>query len=75
MSTREELAALRERLDALEARCAFADDALERLDAVVVAQREAIDALERRLGALAQAIRGQPPQAGGGGADERPPHD
>lgn len=64
-----------QRLTALEIKSAYAEDALDQLNDVVVRQQRQIDALLRALaelrerGAAAEADASTP-----GAADERPPH-
>ena len=62
------------RFEDLEVRLAYQEQALNELNAVVTQQQAAIDALERRCGALRERLRtlGEgPPDAA---TDERPPH-
>jgi SlyX protein len=68
-----ELKALNERVDALEARVAYQDDTIETLNEAITAQWKQIDALTRQLAALndrLQQAEAQTPAP----ANERPPH-
>ncbi len=64
-----------QRIEELEAKLAFQDDALTQLDSALVAQQTRVDQLERRLEALQTklvALESQPPGAPEG--HEPPPH-
>ena len=64
---------LSERVDTLEARLAFQDDAMETLNKTVTEQWAKIDALTRQLVHLNERLREAETQAPGT-ANERPPH-
>lgn len=67
--------ALRERLEALEIKAAYADDLLEELNLAVFRQQQQIELLQEQLRQLRQQLPGD---AGGGAIrslrDELPPH-
>ncbi len=65
---------LQERIDALETRIAYQDDALETLNAVVLKQWQAIDALRRELAELTDRLRDAEAVRPVGPANEPPPH-
>jgi SlyX protein len=72
MTDFRELAA---RVDELEARLAFADDALAVLGAEVARQQKALELLDLRLRALGERIaQGDAPVFRGTAQDEIPPH-
>lgn len=72
MTDAEVLAA---RIDELEARLAFADDALNVLGAEVARQQKALEGLELRLQALGERMaQGDSPVFRGSAQDEIPPH-
>jgi SlyX protein len=64
---------LSDRIDALEARAMFQDDAIETLNKAITEQWRTIDALTRQLAALSERLRETETQAPGA-ADEPPPH-
>ena len=66
----------RERLDDLEARLAFQDDLIERLNDVVARQDREVVALTRRVTALEQRLADldEAVDAGTAGGHEVPPH-
>jgi SlyX protein len=68
-----DLKALTDRVDTLEARLAFQDDAIETLNKTVTDQWVKIDALTRQLVHLNERLREAETQAPGA-ANERPPH-
>jgi SlyX protein len=68
-----DLKALTDRIDTLEARLAFQDDAIETLNKTVTDQWAKIDALTRQLVHLDERLREAETQAPGA-ANERPPH-
>ena len=68
-----ELKSLTERVDVLEARIAYQDDAIETLNETITAQWKQIDALTRQLAALNDRLQEAETQAPGP-ANERPPH-
>ena len=68
-----ELNALRERVDALEARIAYQDDTIETLNATITAQWKQIDTLTRQVAALNDRLQEAEAHAPGP-ANERPPH-
>jgi SlyX protein len=61
------------RLETLETKAAFQEDALQQLSDVLVAQQARIDRLEARLALLAEQLERQADE-GAGLAEERPPH-
>lgn len=65
-----------DRLDDLEARVAFQDDLIERLNEVVARQDREILALTRRVGALEQRLQDldESAVAGAAAGHEIPPH-
>jgi SlyX protein len=68
-----DLAALGDRIDLLETRLTFQDDAIETLNKTVTEQWATIDALTRQLALLNERLReaeSQMPRAG----NEPPPH-
>ena len=64
---------LSDRIDALEARAMFQDDAIETLNKTITEQWRTIDTLTRQLAALSERLRETETQAPGA-ADEPPPH-
>jgi len=68
-----ELKMLGERIDALESRIAYQDDAIETLNQTITAQWRQIDALTRQIAALNERLQEAESQAPGP-ANERPPH-
>jgi SlyX protein len=68
-----EIQRLVERIDALEARVAYQDEAIETLNATITAQWKEIDALNRKLAALSERLQDAEANAPGP-ANERPPH-
>jgi SlyX protein len=68
-----EIQRLVERIDALEARVAYQDEAIETLNATITAQWKEIDALNRQLAALSERLQDAEANAPGP-ANERPPH-
>ncbi|HTB00209.1 MAG TPA: SlyX family protein [Bradyrhizobium sp.] len=64
---------LSDRIDALEARAMFQDDAIETLNKAITEQWRTIEALTRQLAALSERLRETETQAPGA-ADEPPPH-
>jgi SlyX protein len=64
---------LSDRIDAIEARAMFQDDAIETLNKAITEQWRTIDALTRQLAALSERLRETETQAPGA-ADEPPPH-
>jgi SlyX protein len=68
-----DLTTLADRIDTLEARLTFQDDAIETLNKTITEQWAKIDALTRQLVHLNERLQEaetQPP----GAANERPPH-
>ncbi|WP_298953170.1 SlyX family protein [uncultured Methylobacterium sp.] len=63
-----------DRLDALEARIAHQDAAIEDLNRVVTQQWSAIDALTRHVAALRERLREMAERPAGGGEEPPPPH-
>lgn len=63
-----------DRLTALEIKASFAEDTIERLDAIIIRQQDQIDQLVREL----VRLRSQVPEEGSGlqsnPRDELPPH-
>ena len=68
-----EIRTLSERIDTLETRLAYQDDAIETLNQTVTAQWKQIDALTRQLAALSERLD-QAETSAGAPANERPPH-
>jgi SlyX protein len=64
---------LAERIDALETRLTYQDDAIETLNATITAQWKQIDALTRQLAALSERLQEAEANAGGP-SNEPPPH-
>lgn len=62
------------RLTELEVKLSFAEDLLERLDAVVVRQQDRIDALQREVLRLREVLAGWDADAPRSLRDELPPH-
>lgn len=60
------------RVEALETKLAFQEDALQQLSDALVAQQARIDRLEAQVALLAEQLAQAEP--GGLGGDERPPH-
>ena len=65
--------ALSERIDALETRLTYQDDAIETLNQTITAQWKQIDALTRQLTELKERLQDAESNAGGP-VNERPPH-
>jgi SlyX protein len=68
-----DLKTLTDRIDTLESRLAFQDDAIETLNKTVTEQWAKIDALTRQLVALGEQLREAESQMPGA-ANEPPPH-
>jgi SlyX protein len=68
-----DLKMLTDRIDTLESRLAFQDDAIETLNKTVTEQWAKIDALTRQLVALGEQLREAESQMPGA-ANEPPPH-
>jgi SlyX protein len=68
-----DLKTLTERIDTLESRLAFQDDAIETLNKTVTEQWTKIDALTRQLVALGERLQEAESQVTGP-ANEPPPH-
>ncbi|OKO77178.1 SlyX family protein [Bradyrhizobium sp. NAS96.2] len=66
-------ARLSERIDALEVRLTYQDEAIETLNQTITAQWKQIDALTRQLAELRDRLQEAERQAPGPG-NERPPH-
>jgi SlyX protein len=64
---------LSERIDALESRLAYQDQAIEQLNETITAQWKQIDALTRQLTALSERLQEAEANAPAP-ATERPPH-
>jgi SlyX protein len=64
---------LADRIDALETRLTYQDDAIESLNQTITAQWKQIDALTRQLAALREQIAEAEANAPAA-ANERPPH-
>jgi len=64
---------LSDRIDALEARAMFQDEAIETLNKTITEQWLKIDALTRRLAALSERLRETEANAPGA-VNEPPPH-
>ena len=65
---------LSERIDALESRLAYQDQAIEQLNETITAQWKQIDALTRQLSALTERLQEAEANAPAAPANERPPH-
>lgn len=63
-----------ERLTRLEIKASFAEDLLDRLDAVIIGQQDQIDRLMREVQRLQQAARSDGPPAPRSLRDDLPPH-
>ena len=68
-----EIKTLGERIDTLETRLAYQDDAIETLNQTITAQWKQIDALTRRIAELGERLQEAEANAPGA-ANERPPH-
>ena len=68
-----DLTTLADRIDTLETRLAFQDDAIETLNKTITEQWAKIDALTRQLVHLNERLQEAETQAPGA-ANERPPH-
>jgi SlyX protein len=69
----DEINQLRDRIDALEARVAYQDDAIETLNQTITAQWQTIDALTRQVSQLSDRLK----EAEAGAlrpSNEPPPH-
>ncbi|WFU57958.1 SlyX family protein [Bradyrhizobium pachyrhizi] len=66
-------ARLSERIDALEVRLTYQDEAIETLNQTITAQWKQIDALTRQIAELRDRLQEAERQAPGPG-NERPPH-
>jgi SlyX protein len=64
---------LSERIDALESRLAYQDQAIEQLNETITAQWKQIDGLTRQLAALTERLQEAEASAPAPG-NERPPH-
>jgi SlyX protein len=64
---------LGERIDTLESRLTFLDEAIETLNSTITAQWQQIDALTRQLAILGERLREAEARAPGS-ANEPPPH-
>ncbi len=62
-----------ERIDALEIRLTYQDEAIETLNKTITAQWKQIDALTRRIAELSERLKEAEADAPGA-ANERPPH-
>ena len=67
-----EVKALSERIDALEAKAMFQDEAIEALNKTITEQWLKIDALTRQLAALSERL--QEAEARSPAANKQPPH-
>ena len=65
--------ALSERIDALETRLTYQDDAIETLNQTITAQWKQIDALTRQVMELKERLQ-DAESNGPGSVNERPPH-
>ncbi len=65
--------ALSERIDALETRLTYQDDAIETLNQTITAQWKQIDALTRQVAELKERLQEAESNAPGS-INERPPH-
>ena len=68
-----EIKTLGERIDTLETRLAYQDDAIETLNQTITAQWKQIDALTRQVAELRDRLQ-QAETNAPGPANERPPH-
>ena len=68
-----EIKTLGERIDTLETRLAYQDDAIETLNQTITAQWKQIDALTRKIAELGERLQEAEANAPGA-ANERPPH-
>jgi SlyX protein len=68
-----EIKTLGERIDTLETRLAYQDDAIETLNQTITAQWKQIDALTRRIAELGERLQEAEANAPGA-ANEPPPH-
>jgi SlyX protein len=68
-----EIKTLGERIDTLETRLAYQDDAIETLNQTITAQWKQIDGLTRRIAELGERLQEAEANAPGA-ANERPPH-
>jgi SlyX protein len=73
LKTANDPTALADRVDTLEARLTFQEDAIETLNKTITEQWARIDALTRQLVHLNQRLQEAETQAPGA-ANERPPH-
>ena len=64
---------LSERIDALETRLTYQDDAIETLNETITAQWKQIDALTRQVAELKERLQ-DAESNGPGSVNERPPH-
>jgi SlyX protein len=69
----DDIRTLSERIDVLETRLAFQDDAIETLNKTITSQWQQIDALTRQLAALSERLS-EAEAASPGPANEPPPH-
>ncbi|MGX1325045.1 SlyX protein [Bradyrhizobium sp. USDA 377] len=68
-----EIKTMSERIDTLEMRIAYQDDAIETLNQTITAQWKQIDALTRKIAELGERLQEAEAHAPGP-ANERPPH-
>ena len=61
------------RIEALETKTAFQEDALQQLSDALIAQQSRMDLLEARLAMLAEQVQSRPDD-GGAPVDAPPPH-
>jgi SlyX protein len=68
-----EIQSLSDRIDVLETRVAFQDEAIETLNTTITAQWQQIDALTRQLAALGERVS-EAEASAPGPTNEPPPH-
>ncbi len=68
-----DVASLSARIDALEVRLTYQDEAIETLNQTITAQWKQIDALTRQISELRERLQ-EAERHGPGPANERPPH-
>ena len=68
-----EIRTLSERIDTLETRLAYQDDAIETLNQTITSQWKQIDALTRQIAQLSERLQ-EAEASAPNAANERPPH-
>lgn len=71
---RNEESDLAERLEALEIRAAYQEQAIETLNDTITAQWKEIDSLKRQVAQLTERLEDAESKGAGTPANERPPH-